>query len=552
MVGDKLIVASRRLQPVGLEVSYFEQDVGLKDDLAKVSIKMGDHLLTVSNEDTSTSYPLHGVKRKQETPERMCWIDLIASEMTVQALVGGQLALRIDSYIPLEGLELTVELETAERLFDISTTLGQLPEIITKDSDLWSILLDENSRQVIIQEAAPVLRARVGALAFASWQLEQRVTSCWWEGTGAEISLQSEFGNLPFGCVTDNRPFDSPGCNLTLSGSGAILYAPNEIDQLIHDPSAEFRTLCVAPSAINLRTPEVQKPRLRRRRRASHGSIGLEDLIEAYLRWALAETSTPTAELRRRQVTALLDSWSSELCCGEVWANREAELGFKSTDPWQLLIKTCDETGLGCDPNVELPPGDEANITRLAVAEIRRIRPELWALVGPPYEMYADDHEAFDLACGRAYTQLAKKYRDQGQENLAVLIEDGDPGTADEDWVKSLTEIKAKAELHKLAEMLIPSDSVMEILTLDFTTMSSSDITEEFIRWSRKANRSLSGGIPNDAILEAILMLWLAPEKAVILNWRGALDTLIAERTLARMGRYMCLRSRDLSGGGGI
>ena len=378
---------------------------------------------------------------------------------------------------------------------------------------MWSILLDKTAQQFVVQSANPVLHVRVGALAFESWSLEQRVRSLWWERPGDEVSLRSELGAFAFGGVTASRPLEQPDLDITYDGVEAVLFAPLEVDRPTHGPSAEFTTLCVAPSRISLEAPVVRKPRLSRRRSAERGVTGLEGLVEAYLRWALAESATMTAEVRRRQVTATLDTWVSELCCGEVWACREATLCQNACDPWQLLVRTCEKTGLGRDSYIELEPADEAAVARLAVAEIRRIQPELWTRVGPPCDLDADDFEALDFACGRAYEELACLFRQRGQEELAAEVALADPGTDGEDWVEALKGVKARAELHGLAELLIPSDSAGKLLALDFTVMSLDDIKEELFRWSRGAKRALSGGPPREPVLEAILMLWLTPER---------------------------------------
>ena len=551
-VGDTRLVASRRPNPDSTTVELEGEEVRLGDELVKVSIQEGEHVLTVSNQGESRGYRFRGVKQVAKRSTRACWIDLVAPELTVQALLGGSLSLRIDSYAPIEGLELTIELEAAGRIMGVSTTIGPLPQTIAGDAELWSNLLNEKSKQLVLQEANPTLHVRVGALAFGSWPLEQRVRSCWWKYSSTEFSLHNELGVLAFGGVTASRPLERPDSCVTNDGTETVLIAPLEVDRSTHGPSAEFTTLCVAPSRMSLSAPAARKPRLQRRRRAGQGSAGLEDLMEAYLRWALAESVTLTAEIRRRQVTALIDIWVSELCCGEVWARREAKLGVNISDPWQLLVRACETNGLGRDPYVELAPGDEVIVTRLAVAEIRRTRPELWTRVGPPCDLDAQDYEALDFACGRAYNELARLYAQRGQEDVASEIAEGDPGTADEEWNETLLGVKARAELHELAELLTPSDSAAKLLALDFTIMSRDDLKEEFSRWGHGAQRALAGGVPDEAVLESILTLWLAPEQAVSLDWRSALDTLIAERAVSRAARYMCLRSRNLISGSGM
>ena len=70
-------------------------------------------------------------------------------------------------------------------------------------------------------------------------------------------------------------------------------------------------------------------------------------MVESYLRWSLAESPTIIAEIRRRQVAEVVDGWVTEICCGEEWVRREAEL--EDMDPWEELIRLCDVAGLGRD-----------------------------------------------------------------------------------------------------------------------------------------------------------------------------------------------------------
>jgi len=50
--------------------------------------------------------------------------------------------------------------------------------------------------------------------------------------------------------------------------------------------------------------------------------------------------------------------------------------------------------------------------------------------------------------------------------------------------------------------------------------------------------------VPPSNTLKAILALWAEPEIAASLDWRGAIDVLLAERSVARAARYLALRSR--------
>ena len=213
-------------------------------------------------------------------------------------------------------------------------------------------------------------------------------------------------------------------------------------------------------------------------------------------------------------------------------------------DPWEELVRLCDETGLGRDSYIELSRDDEFEVTRIAAREIRLEMPDVWARVGSSSDLRPEDYEALDLACGRAYTKLAGVYREQGKADMADGIGEGDPGAASEEWDSVLERVKSAAELQPLAEMLLPSDMALGLMTLEPSMMTLDELTEELTRWARGARKALAGSVPPAETLKAILALWIEPEAAVGLDWRGALDVLLAERAVARAERYLALRSR--------
>lgn len=82
-------------------------------------------------------------------------------------------------------------------------------------------------------------------------------------------------------------------------------------------------------------------------------------------------------------------------------------------------------------------------------------------------------------------------------------------------------------------------------------TMTLNELAEELAGWARGAKRALAGTTPPPDALMALLALWVEPEAAVGLDWRAAVDLLIAERPVARAARYLALRSRRANRGGG-
>ncbi len=88
---------------------------------------------------------------------------------------------------------------------------------------------------------------------------------------------------------------------------------------------------------------KLKKPRRVRRMRGRGASVGVEDLMEAYLRWVLAESRTVIGDLRRGQVASELDTWVAEVTCGETWAAVEARLSRQNA--WTLLEDARDRVG---------------------------------------------------------------------------------------------------------------------------------------------------------------------------------------------------------------
>ena len=548
--GDQRLVVPRRAPPEGLSVQVGEGRVRLSgDDVVSVLVERGEHTLCVSSGDESREFAFRGTPSSPTESPTICSIEPRSDDLSVQALLRGTLTFAVESFAPLEGLELTVEFEASGRGFHASAPLGPLPCVLSSDREPFATLFDDKTRELIAQTPSLALRLSVGQLCTYSLVLEQRVRPCWWQHSGDdEVSLQSEVGDLPFGWVAATDPAGTPESGPTGTLDEARLLAPIDVDLSLYGGSAAFTTLCVAPNRTRLEVPVIKKPRLARRRRADPAALGLEDVVEGYLRWALAESRTLVAEMRRRQITDVLDGWLVEICCGEEWRRREAAL--VCAGPWEVLVRACDETGFGRDSYVELSRKDEAEVTRVAVQEIRRDRPELWARIGPPCDLGEEDYEALDLACGRAYSELARRYKEHGRDDLAAKIADGDPGAAAEDWVEVLERVKSTVELQPLAAMLLPSDSAIGLMSLDPSVMTLDELTEEFCEWARSARKAFAGSVPPDDTFKAILALWIEPEVAVNLDWRGALDTVLAERVISRAARYLALRSRQATRGG--
>jgi len=546
---DERIVVPRRFPPEGLRVQVDDDKVRVNgDEVLRLRVPVGERQLRVSSGDAAREFGFQGLAEATASPSASCTIESRSEEMSVQALLSGRFALSVESFAPVEGLELSATIEAGGRSAYASTPLGPLPQTTSSNHELFTTLLDDGMRDLLLQLPSVEVRVHVGCLCARSWTLERRVRPCWWlRNPEGQLALTSELGDLPFGAVSLSDPTGPPTTAASVSTDEARLLVPVDLDASEYGGAAPFTTFCVAPKRVRLESPPLRKPRLVRRRRGGGAALGLEELVEAYLRWTLAESDTLIAELRRRQVAQALDTWTAELCCGETWARHEPAL--QGADPWSLLAELCDESGLGRDSYVELSPDDAREITRLAVVEIRRDQPALWARVGPPSDLGPEEHEALDLAFGRAYEQLAARYEKRGMGGIASEIADGDPGVPPDEWNTALERVASSVELQPIAALLTPTDTAHGLMSLDTSILTLDELAEELHAWAQGARKALAGGAPSRDTLKAIAALWVAPEISVGLDWRGAIDAMIAERAVSRAVRYLTLRSRLVTRG---
>ncbi|MEQ1761153.1 MAG: hypothetical protein ABL986_22825 [Vicinamibacterales bacterium] len=541
VAGDNRVLVPQRLTGEAALVVDLNgrSETARSSDVVRVTVEAGEHRVRVSSETDSREYAFRGVHAQPpvSSPVR---VELRSEERTVQALLGGRLSFVVDGGAPIDGMELTVDLDVGGRVYSATGPLGPVPQPVSTEHPVMRALLDEDVRDQMSGAQAAILRARIGHLSVASWELERLVRPCWWDASSAP-KLLSEQGPLRFGIVSADDPVRAPVEGSV--GSGTYLLAPVALDELEFNAAAPFATLCIAPSRTQLRGLAIPKPKLQRRRRGNPASVGLEDLMESYLRWSLAETRSAIGELHRRQVTIRLEEWVTEVCCGPEWAQTEGTLSHQGV--WRLLEEICQEFGIGRDTYVELTADQDTQVRRLAVDEIRRSIPTLWARVGPPSDLDDDDYEALDLAFARAYEVLADRYRARGQVAIADALASVDPGESPDRWAEALSRVLERIELRGLAAMLLPSNSAMRLMALDVGVMTVDDVADELVAWAASARKAFAGAVPSRDVLRATYALWVEPELALTANWRGALDTLLAERAVARATRYLALRARE-------
>jgi hypothetical protein len=545
IAGDSRLFVPQRLANGAIEVDLDgRSSVARTSEVVRVIVETGDHRVRVSNEAESREYAFRvvGAPRPRMPPIR---IDLRSEQRTVQALLGGRLSFIVDGVAPIDGLELTLDLEVAGRVFSATGPLGPIPQPVSMEHSVMKVLLSEDVRDHVAGAESVTLRARVGYLASTAWELERLVRPCWWELRG-QPKLLSEQGPLRFGVVSADDPVRAPTEGATRSGT--YLLAPVALDRLEFSAAASFATLCVAPNRAQLRPLSIDKPRLERRRRGRGSSIGLEDIAESYLRWSLAETRSAIGDIHRAQVTARLEEWMIEVCCGPEWTQAEATLPRR--DAWGIFEQVCEEMGLGRDTYIKLSTEQDTQVRRLAVDEIRRSVPALWARVGPPSDLDDDDYEALDRACARGYEVLADRYRTRGQNEVAAELQEADPGESPDKWDSALVRVCERVELRALAAMLIPSNSAARLMALAAGEMTVEDVADELIAWASSARNAFAGALPTRDVLKASYALWVEPELILTMDWRAAIDTLLTERAVARATRYLALRARESRWGG--
>lgn len=555
LVGDERIVVPSSNHPAGMEVSVNDESVSFDGNLVRASVTEGDHVLAISSPGSVRHDRFKGVQPAKNEFPPVCSVELCADDRSVQALLGNMIAIRIDGVAPLDGLTLTIELDFGCRMVGASIPLlGPLPQFIPSDKEPWPTLLDDATRERIVRESQPILlRARVGALAEESWLLERRLRPCWWTRRTEGFMLESDHGPIEHGVVSAGSPVAKPSRESPADMTMGILLAPLHPNEKDFGPAAGFATFVTAPAKANLAAPDIEKPHVRRRLRGSQGSVGIENLAEAWLRWSLAECDSLAADIRRQQVSAQLDRWLAELTCGEVWARREEAISSLPYDPWALLAREWFKSGIGLNEPIQFTEREKHEAALLAIAAIRRTHPDLWERIDgfvaedsatTRARLEDDDYASFDRACTAAYQQIAERHRKLGISEPEMEFEWPGSGATPKQWCILLENVASNSDLRELGELLLPTDTAQSLMSLDLAPMSLGEITEEFHLWARASQSAFAGPLPERVMLQSILAFWISPEVAVSLDWRSAMNPLMIERPLARAARYLALRAR--------
>ena len=543
--GDfRLIASSTRDENSKLEIDYSGSTITLSaDEIARLTVSKGEHILKVSNGSVSREFTICGIT---EPPRRQppIEISIACSDMTIQSLLGGRMSFIVDSLVPVNGLHLSVSISMAGQTYTATGPIGLLPIKISTDHPILRCLFDEDVKRLLMVHMNAIVRISVDGLATAEWRLERKISPCWWDiSSNGTPKLESEEGCLPIGLVNAAEPYAVP-----ILGQPAIddicLLTPMLIDDLHFGSQASFTTLCVAPDRAPLSSPITIRPQLLRRRRAQYPLAGLEDLVDGYLRWSLADSVSNIAEWKRRQITNQLDEWIAEICCGLKWTLYEAEVS--RGNPWNLLKDFMETTDVGRDTYIEVPDDLSSSILDLTIEQIQKSIPDLWERVSPHVELESFDYKGLDLACLKAYELLAIRYTDSGNLVLASILDSADPANSRDEWNAVLQSVVEVLDLWKLAGMITPTNMLAPLTTIDFKLMHVEEVVDVLHLWVNDAakKKALAGACPTRETVKALYTLWVDPEQTISLDWRGALNTALVELCVARAIRYVALRTR--------
>ena len=542
--GDAIVVQAKRVPPDG--VSLVHEGHGGRvavnsSDLVSLSNKVGGYVLglTAQGHTDQVRYTV-----SKEAPTRdLCWINLEGDEPSIQSLLSRACALRISGVAPIGGLRLTLSLIGDGLSVSCSKRLPPLPAIVGPTDPIWDRVLTDQVSDMLRTRAAIKLRAVVGGLAVEDWYLEPRLRPCWWEGDGDDKRLVTEIDEIPFGVISPLYPAAEPSCSQPKNGTEGRLLVPTPTGTESIGPNGEFTGLFLAPSKLDLRLPQLDRPRLLRVSSASNGGLGTQQLIAAMLRWRLADAVGPVAEIRRRQIAAELERWLVRNVCGDAWAEVEDTIDAPNPSLWEGFVVRCKSAGVGYDGYVKLTPTEELEFRQIAAQQLQLSVPEIW--LESLRALKSDDmYDRLDSAFLHAYEILAERHRASGRPERADEVEAADPGSAPEYWNEVVLEAQASVELRSLADLVYPTTGGDELVVLDYSRTSLDDLVDELAEWGRRHQAALQGRLWVPDELTAALSLWLDPDRVPRTPWRTAADRFITDRWTSRAVRYVALRRR--------
>lgn len=546
--GDKKAIFSNDIEGREVRLHWDDQCTTLQSsEFAYATLEKGSHKLRVESEGNSRDYPLAVLSSERSRFYPVCKISCTSSEYSIQSFLAGSLIFDIDCSIELQGITLYFEIEVEKKRISISKRLNSIPSRITISTEPLSILLGDSDVYELLS-AAPfaTVKLSLGKICSYSLDLEKRIRPCWWEKSGDNNILMTELGRSRYGWISSACPADPPSTNVSDDSNVAHLLTPIDLDVLTYGEEAKYSTLCIAPTSTQLRMHSIHPPKIGRRRVGTKEELGAEEIVTAYLRWSLAETRTVIDEYRRMEVVRCIESWMSRAYCGIEWADREREL-LSSMNPWDLLFQEFRARDFCRDGYISMTQEESDAVTRISIDKIQISFPNMWNQLSLGFELADEDFERLDRACADAYTDLSKSY-EQSDPNTADRLSVADPGATADQWNQILGIVLSKINMLPLAELLHPTDLVPSLISMQPTWLTLDDLADELTSWARRADQSLFGSAPGSDDMRAMLGLWLQPEIVPSLDWNWFLDTLVSERSIVRVTRYVSLRFRSMKG----
>jgi len=249
VAGDNRVVVPERLAgEAALVIDLDGLSVEARSaEVIRVMVETGDHRVLVSSETDSREYPFRGIAAPLPRSAPI-YLDLLAQERTVQALLGGRLNFMVDGAAPIDGLELTVDLELGSgRVFSATGPLGAIPQRVSTEHPVMTALLSEDVQDHVSGATRAMLRVQIGqtrtqrtvttstTAAGNSNQRVQTLTRAYQQSSGG---LLTQYGNTATFTQVDggvSRP----------SGSSKVVITPPYVDKFYRLALGESTTVSV-------------------------------------------------------------------------------------------------------------------------------------------------------------------------------------------------------------------------------------------------------------------------------------------------------------------
>lgn len=472
-------------------------------------------------------------------PGPVAWARLDPEAPSISALLGKRVGISVEALLPLDGVDIELELGWDGGRSRASSDLPSLPCVVSGSHAIWTELVSDARREEIALQTELSLTVRVGRLFSHVFRLEEPLAHFWWEDDDSGPRPVNDDGEMAMSVIHAAVPWSPPAPAAEQSGEALHLRLANEDGLVV--PGAG---MCDAPRSLRFSDRVLPRPARLLRRLVSQGdALGAGALASAYLQWATATATHALAEIERGRLVRHLGACLVEMLCGRQWACAEQAMARESaTEFWTTLFQRCRARGVGYDAMAPIDHDEQGSFQRAVRCHVGGHIPDLWERLDDRSEETAELlAEVFDDGFCRAYEELAEarcRSGREGHEALAAV----DPGTAPEDWRAVLDDTASQATADRLHALLCPPTAADELRRLDYVSMTLGETVDELTRWTRAYQTALQGRLWNREELEAMLQLWVSPDRAAGNRWRGAIERALVDRWTARAVRYSAVR----------